>query len=172
MAYGYWAVRAIKYNSRTMIHADRILLDEIIHDNVELLPHDHIEACGFKKIFEEHTVMFCYQGRWHTSHEQAVSLIHLRRATRIQGMDFERIIITKDKSFDNGRIVLPEDYEKYDIPILWGDGYKTQLVFVYRDGIYITSDYNCQYIRYPAKAPYMRRCGSKMSRGVKTVRSD
>jgi hypothetical protein len=157
-----------------MIKARQLIIDDIIFEHVEILPHDEIENHGFRKIFEEYSIMFCHHGRWHASHEKAVSLIHLRHNTQgvHRGEKFERIVISSDKSYDDGRIILPQDYDVYNIPILWKDGYKTQLVFIYQDGIYITSDFNVQHIKFPPTSPYMRRWGRKLSRGVKPVRNN
>jgi hypothetical protein len=157
-----------------MIKAHRLVISDLIHDNVDILPPSEIDKRGFPRIFEEDTVMFCHDSRWHATHQWSITIIHLHRhrPTSI-GIPFDCINISDDKIFGPGIIIRPEDYGKHNIPIIWEEGLKTQLAFVVEKGTYITTDHNVNYIKYPNTAKFtMRQGNNRRVRGVRRKASN
>lgn len=150
-----------------MLQALRISIGNITYDFVDLIEHQEIGTMGFPQIFEEETIMFRYRERWHTCHAYNLKLIQIDRQTRNprEGIEFDKIIIDSDKIYGPGTIMTRDKMQQYGIPIFWENGFEKQLSFTCRDGLFVTTDYAVDTIRYHKTNPYVP------SRAVRSART-
>lgn len=126
-----------------MIKCKRInACENITFESIELLSIDEQKALGLPDLFEKDQL--CFKDSFekiHLANDEMVGLIAIRHQHPSDDMlKVQRVTVTWDQiSFSPGWLILPELYDKYDVPHVYAE-LDEQFTFIADDIMYITKD--------------------------------
>lgn len=132
-----------------MIKALRITLDgNVVYQNVEIYNYDSGMSLGIPDIFEDSQLaMRCKPHGVFVLPDYSVKLvqIHNHRMRAPEGsFRVKRILISGDLNYQDCYIVNSTNYSNVGAPQIFRD--YEQLVFICKDGLFVTPDFQVQYI--------------------------
>lgn len=133
-----------------MIKAVRITIaGNVPYEKVKIYPYNQTQPYGLINIFEDSQLAFeCKDGKFVLPDYQVI-MVQLRKGkVAVPSGSFKvvRIRLSGDISYNDCYVVPKSEWYKLDIPMIFRDF--EQLVFTCKEGLFITSDFNVQDIRY------------------------
>ncbi len=132
-----------------MIKALRITLSgSVPYEHVTINSHFLSDSMSEPNIFEDsQLVVTCKHGKFILP-DYSVLLIQIhnhRLKYPKNALKSKRILLSNDLNYQDCYIINQEDYGKYDIPQVFRE--YEQLSFMCKDGLFITTDFQVQYIQ-------------------------
>ena len=131
------------------VEALRITLTgQVVQENVKI--YSHFLGGGMphhEDLFEDaQLVLTCKHGKFAVP-DYNVVLVQLHNR-RVRAPDdayrVKRILLSYDLNYQDCYIIRQKDYSKYDVPQIFRE--YEQLTFICKDGLFITTDFQVQYI--------------------------
>lgn len=130
-----------------MINALRIILSgSIPQERVKVYSHFMGDDMPTPDFFEDsQLVIECKQGTFVVPDYNVILIqLHCRFMRNPDGYRVARILLSDDLNYQDCYIIQPENYGKYGIPQVFRE--YEQLAFCCKDGLFITPDFQVQYI--------------------------
>tara|TARA_R100001244_G_scaffold25113_4_gene25552 strand:+ start:12702 stop:13106 length:405 start_codon:yes stop_codon:yes gene_type:complete len=133
-----------------MIKAVRLVLHgNLSYENVSILPLEEQGHLGLPDLFEDSQIVFtCKDGKYILPDYQII-LIHLKTGrTRVPDGSFKtvRIRLQENITHEASSIVPKSEWASLGVPQVFRNF--EQFVFVNKEGIFITTDYNVRDVRF------------------------
>ena len=120
------------------------------------IPYEHVKIYSqflggpmpAPDLFEDSQLVFtCKHGKF-VLPDYAIRVIQLHNRTKVRPPDtalrVKRILLSDDLNYQDCHIIKQEDYGRFGVPQIFRE--YEQLTFLCKDGLYITPDFQVQYI--------------------------
>ena len=123
-----------------------------------MIPFEHVKINSHfldgqmpthEDLFEDAQLLFsCKHGKYVVPDYNVILIQMHNKRTRVPPVDayrVKRILLSYDLNYQDCYVIRQKDYHKYGIPQIFRE--YEQLTFVCKDGLFITTDFQVQYIQ-------------------------